>query len=180
MRRTEILISGFGGQGVVKLGQILGLAAVRQGLRASMLKSHGTETRGGYVRSQVVLSDEPIDSPLVENPDYFCALSSAAYARFSPLVKQGLIIYDPAFVSPSDRLPVRQVPFPAKDIAVKEFQNEVFANTVLLGGLVRLMEGLLREDCVISAMWECLPRFKEENKRAFELGFRFGEGAGKS
>jgi 2-oxoglutarate ferredoxin oxidoreductase subunit gamma len=54
--RTEILISGFGGQGVVRMGQILGLCAIKQGHRVTMLKSHGTETRGGYVRAQVVLS----------------------------------------------------------------------------------------------------------------------------
>src|SRR5213595_3705862 len=50
--RIEILISGFGGQGVIRLGQILGLTAIEQGLKVTMLKSHGTETRGGYVRAQ--------------------------------------------------------------------------------------------------------------------------------
>ena len=58
--RTEILISGFGGQGIIRLGQIIGLAAVKQNYRVSMLKSHGTEQRGGYVRTQVVVSNEPI------------------------------------------------------------------------------------------------------------------------
>jgi 2-oxoglutarate ferredoxin oxidoreductase subunit gamma len=71
MTRVEILISGFGGQGVVKLGQILATAAVHAGRHATMLVSHGTETRGGYVRSQVVMADEAIDSPVVERPDFF-------------------------------------------------------------------------------------------------------------
>ena len=79
--RIEILVSGFGGQGVVRLGQIIGTAAVNHGYRVTMLKSHGTEQRGGYVRTQVVLSKEEIDSPLVENPDYFCSFSSAALKR---------------------------------------------------------------------------------------------------
>ena len=56
--RIEIVASGFGGQGVVRLGQTLGETAVKQGLRVTMLKSHGTEMRGGYVRSQVVLSEK--------------------------------------------------------------------------------------------------------------------------
>jgi hypothetical protein len=73
--RIEIVASGFGGQGVVRLGQILGEAAVKQGLHVTMLKSHGTEMRGGYVRSQVVLSKDLIDSPMCETPDYFIALS---------------------------------------------------------------------------------------------------------
>ena len=97
--RIEILASGFGGQGVVRLGQIVGETGVKQGLHVTMLKSHGTEMRGGYGRSQVVLSKEIIDSPMCENPDYFIALSSAAYNRFKDTVADdGLIIYDPAFV----------------------------------------------------------------------------------
>ena len=80
--RIEIVASGFGGQGVVRLGQILGEAAVKQGLHVTMLKSHGTEMRGGYVRSQVVFSPKIIDSPMCESPDYFVALSVAAYNRF--------------------------------------------------------------------------------------------------
>ena len=77
-KRVEILVSGFGGQGVVRVGQILSTAAVNSGLHTTMLVSHGTETRGGYVRSQVVISDEQIDSPVIEDPDFFCALSKAA------------------------------------------------------------------------------------------------------
>ena len=85
--RIEIVASGFGGQGVVRLGQILGEAAVKQGLHVTMLKSHGTEMRGGYVRSQVVLSPKIIDSvPCVRTPDYLMALSSAAYRPFKDTV----------------------------------------------------------------------------------------------
>ena len=69
--RLEIVASGFGGQGVVRLGQVLGEAAVKEGLRVTMLKSHGTEMRGGYVRSQVVVSKNAIDSPMCETPDFF-------------------------------------------------------------------------------------------------------------
>ena len=64
--RTEILISGFGGQGVIRMGQILGLCAIKQGHRVTMLKSHGTETRGGYVRAQLVIAPEYVDSPVVD------------------------------------------------------------------------------------------------------------------
>ena len=92
--RREVLISGFGGQGVVLAGRCLGLAAVYGGLESTMLISHGTETRGGYVRSQLVLSDEEIDSPAVERADIFLALSQAAYDRFRPLAEKGLTLYE--------------------------------------------------------------------------------------
>ena len=77
--RIEFVASGFGGQGVVRLGQIVGETGVKQNLHVTMLKSHGTEMRGGYVRSQVVLSKDIIDSPMCENPDYFIALSSRSF-----------------------------------------------------------------------------------------------------
>jgi 2-oxoglutarate ferredoxin oxidoreductase subunit gamma len=170
--RTEIVASGFGGQGVVRLGQILGEAAVQQGYRVTMLKSHGTEMRGGYVRSQIVLSKEPIDSPIAESPDYFVALSLAAYKAFKHLVKDGVILYDPAFVAEVDEsLTCVQKPVPAKDISVKEFGRPVFANTIMLGVLSNLVEEL-DPDVVLKSILHVIPKFHEENKRAFEIGHK--------
>ncbi|MBA7646945.1 hypothetical protein ES703_54713 [subsurface metagenome] len=126
-KRQEILASGFGGQGVVRLGQIVGMAAMRQGFRVTMLKSHGTEQRGGYVRAQVVISPDEIDSPLVENPDFFCAFSSAAYKQFSHLVQAGTILYDPA---------------------------------------------MMDKKTLLSTMLDIIPKYKEQNKNAFEMGYR--------
>ena len=94
MARTEILISGFGGQGVVRMGQILGLCAINQGHRVTMLKSHGTETRGGYVRAQLVISPEYVDSPVVEHADVFVAFSQPAYTKFLEMCS-GTVMYDP-------------------------------------------------------------------------------------
>jgi len=117
LNQVAMKISGFGGQGVVRLGQIIGEAGVKQGLHVAMLKSHGTEMRGGYVRSQVVLSKDLIDSPMCESPDYFIALSSAAYKRFKDTVTDsGIIIYDPAFVDQIDEgLGCTQKAIPAKE-----------------------------------------------------------------
>ncbi len=169
--RTEILASGFGGQGVVRLGQILGEAAVKQGYRVSMLKSHGTEMRGGYVRSQIVLSKEPIDSPMVESPDYFVALSLAAYKAFKHLVKDGIILYDPAFVVEIDeRLACVQKPVPAKDTSMENFGRPVFANTIMLGVLSSIV-GELDPDIVLESILHVIPKYHEENKKAFEIGY---------
>jgi len=95
--RTEILISGFGGQGVIRMGQILGLCAINHGHRVTMLKSHGTETRGGYVRAQVVISPTYVDSPVVEHADIFVAFSAPAYKKFYDNCT-GKILYDPEMV----------------------------------------------------------------------------------
>ncbi|PRR81730.1 2-oxoacid:acceptor oxidoreductase family protein [Clostridium luticellarii] len=169
--RKEILISGFGGQGVVRLGQILSLASVYQGTYATMLISHGTETRGGYVRSQVVISDAPVDSPIVENPDYFCALSKAAYNRFNNLVKNGTIIYDPGYVERDNNLTAKHISVNAREIAANELGKEIFANIIVLGVLGNLMSDILDKKNIFKAMLERISRFQEENKKALEIGY---------
>ena len=171
--RSEILASGFGGQGVVRLGQILGEAAVKQGYRVTMLKSHGTEMRGGYVRSQVVISKEPIDSPMVEFPDLFVALSLSAYRDYKHLVKDGMILYDPAFVVEIDQnLGCIQTPVPAKDVSVENFGRPVFANTIMLGVIANIMKTLELDPAIIlQSILHIIPNYHEENKKAFEIGY---------
>jgi 2-oxoglutarate ferredoxin oxidoreductase subunit gamma len=167
--RTEILISGFGGQGVIRMGQILGLSAIRRGLRVTMLKSHGTETRGGYVRAQIVIAPEYVDSPVVEHADYFVAFSQSAYDKFFELAA-GAILFDPDMVTkvlPRD--PGRHVRVPATALAKERFNNPLFANSIMLGALTRRAE--LDAQAVREAMLEVLPRFHDENVKAFRLGY---------
>ena len=169
--RIEILVSGFGGQGVVRLGQIVGTAAVNQGYRVTMLKSHGTEQRGGYVRTQVVLSKEEIDSPLVENPDYFCSFSSAAYKQFGHMLKDGIILYDPATVEIDESKPWKQIAVPAKDTAIEKLGRPIYANIVMLGALSAAIENVLDKQKMLETMLGIIPKFKDENKKAFEMGY---------
>lgn len=173
--RTEILVSGRGGQGVVRLGQILGLAAVRQGLAATMLISHGTETRGGYVRSQVVIAGGFVDSPVVEHADCFCALSPEAYARFGGLVT-GTLIFDPEVVRPDGDPARRRLSLPAGAVAERELQNRILSNVVFLGAACRVLDGVLDRERVLEALVERIPRFPEENRRAFQRGWELGAG----
>jgi 2-oxoglutarate ferredoxin oxidoreductase subunit gamma len=169
--RIEILVSGYGGQGVVRIGQILGQAAVHQGLYATMLISHGTETRGGYVRSQVVISDDFIDSPVVESPNYFCAFSRIAYNMFKGLCgSKSLILHNPDMVTPDPVLSAGHWPIRAESLAERELGNAVFANVIFLGALSSRLSAV-SADNIISAMAERLPaRSYDANLRAFELG----------
>jgi 2-oxoglutarate ferredoxin oxidoreductase subunit gamma len=170
--RTEVLISGFGGQGVVRLGQILGLAAIRQGMRVTMLKSHGTEIRGGYVRAQLVISPEYVDSPVVEHADFFVAFSQSAYHKFYGLAS-GYILYDPDMVTTvRAEDPHRHVSIAATSLSKEHFNNALFANSIMLGALTELAG--LSEDAVRAAMLEVLPRYHQENLKAFALGRTIG------
>ena len=169
--RIEILVSGFGGQGVVRLGQIVGTAAVSQGFRVTMLKSHGTEQRGGYVRTQVVLSKEEIDSPLVEEPDYFCSFSSAAYKQFGHMMKDGVVLYDPAMVEIDENKPFQQFAIPAKDTAIEKLGRPIYANIIMLGALAKAAEEVLDKDNMLETMLGIIPKFHDENRNAFEMGY---------
>jgi 2-oxoglutarate ferredoxin oxidoreductase subunit gamma len=166
--RTEILISGFGGQGVIRMGQILGLCAIKQGQRVTMLKSHGTETRGGYVRAQIVISPGYVDSPVVENADVFVAFSAPAYRKFYELCR-GRILYDPEMVEEvrTDD-PERHVAIPATALAKERFNQSLFANMIMLGALTRVAG--LDFAAMKAAMLEVIPRFHEQNAAALELG----------
>jgi len=169
--RIEILISGYGGQGVVKVGQILGQAAVHQGLFTTMLISHGTETRGGYVRSQVVISDEFIPSPVVERPDFFCALSPIAYGMFKGLChEKSLILHNPALVVRDPAVAAHHWEIGAETLAEEELGSAVFGNIVFLGALSSQL-GCISPDNIVRALRDRLPeRFLDKNRRAFELG----------
>jgi len=172
-KRVEILISGYGGQGVVRMGQVLGSATVAHGLFCTMLISHGTETRGGYVRSQLVIADEFIDNPTVEHPDYFCALSSVAYERFKGLVGPlGKIIHDPALVTRDPVHEASHVPIEASTSAKEVLGQPILANTVILGALSRFLSDRLPPEQILGAIYQRIPRFHEENRRAFNLGFQ--------
>ena len=172
--RIEIVASGFGGQGVVRLGQIIGETGVKQGLHVTMLKSHGTEMRGGYVRSQVVLSKATIDSPMCESPDYFIALSSAAYNRFKDTVPEdGFILYDPAFVDKiDDSLKCEQKAFPAKELAIENFNNPLFANSLVLGMIAKTVD-VLDKEVVLESLLEVIPKFHDLNQNTFQIGYDY-------
>lgn len=171
--RIEIVASGFGGQGVVRLGQVLGEAAVKQGLHVTMLKSHGTEMRGGYVRSQLVLSKDLIDSPMCENPDFFVALSLAAYDRFKNTVPDsGVIVYDPEFIETiDDTLHCTQKALPAKQLAVENFGRPIFSNSIALCAMAKLLEQDLDKGLILESILAVIPKHHKENTEAFQLGF---------
>jgi 2-oxoglutarate ferredoxin oxidoreductase subunit gamma len=168
--RCEILISGFGGQGVVLAGRTLGLAAVYSGQQVTMLVSHGTETRGGYVRSQVVISSEVIDSPVVESADYFMAFSQAAYNRFRHLAERGLTMYDEELVSADERSGVRQLAIGARKLVREKLNSDQAAN-ILAVGLIGKLSGAADLETLGKAVSELVRRNRETNLKALEMGW---------
>jgi 2-oxoglutarate ferredoxin oxidoreductase subunit gamma len=109
---------------------------------------------------------------MCESPDYLVALSTAAYKRFKDTVPDyGTIIYDPETVDEIDEdLPCTQKAFSARELALKNFDNALFANTLVLGFVARLLE-VLDQDLLLESILEVIPKFHEQNRQAFQLGF---------
>ncbi|GBC96243.1 NADH-dependent phenylglyoxylate dehydrogenase subunit gamma [bacterium HR16] len=170
--RREIRIAGFGGQGVVLAGYILGKAfALYEGMEAVMTQSYGPEARGGASSSNVVISDEPIDYPFVLEPDVLIALSQEAYTRFRPTARpDALLIIEEDLVTPLES--DRALRVPATRLA-EELGRRIVANIVTLGYFTAAT-GWLRRESVEKAIENTLPaRIVPLNLNAFARGYEY-------
>jgi 2-oxoglutarate ferredoxin oxidoreductase subunit gamma len=171
--RKEIRISGFGGQGVVLAGYILGKAlALYEGREAVMTQSYGPEARGGASSANVVLSDQPIAYPFVQLADVLVALSQEAYTKFRPSAKQdALILIDRDLVTPADGDVVFSIP--ATQIA-EELGRRMVANVVMLG-FFTAVAGLVSHESILQAIQTSVKaKTLPLNLRAFEAGYAYG------
>ena len=110
--RLEIRIAGFGGQGVVLAGYVLGKAlALYSDREAVMTQSYGPEARGGASSADVVVSTEPIAYPFVQQPDYLVALSQESYTKFRPTIRpDAMVLIDQDLVNPQDGDQIHAIP----------------------------------------------------------------------
>lgn len=171
--RKEIRIAGFGGQGVVLAGYVLGKAyALYEGLEAVMTQAYGPEARGGASSSNVVVSDEPIDYPFVLMPDVLIALSQEAYTRFRPTLRPGgLLIIEQDIVKP-DPGEENLASVPATRLA-EELGRRIVANIVTLGFFTAVTNWLARGS-VEKAIESTLPaRIVPLNLNAFARGYEY-------
>jgi 2-oxoglutarate ferredoxin oxidoreductase subunit gamma len=168
--KKQIQLAGFGGQGIVLSGVILGEAAIMDGLNAVQTQSYGPESRGGAARSDVIISEAPIDYPKVVSPDVLVALSQPAWDKYgSGVGKKGLAIVDSDLVE-SDGA-VLGVPFSS---LADELGRRIVANVIMLGTLAKVSECVSR-DSLERAVLKSIPKGTEKlNLEALEAGFRSG------
>lgn len=174
-RNPRIKVAGFGGQGLLFLGRILAEAGLCHGYQVSWLPSYGPEMRGGTANCQVLLSTEPIGSPLVSHPTVLIALNRPSLDRFEPdLETGGLLIYDSSLIDrPPHRSDLEVIAVPATTLA-SAVGDVRAANMVALGAFLG-HTGLLDSDRVI----ELLEKMTSEetrgplNRLAFETGFHY-------
>ena len=144
MRTDQIILSGFGGQGIVAAGRTIAYAGMLDGLKVSMLPSYGPEMRGGFANCHVILSESEIASPLVSKADVVMAMSLPAVQRFESWVKPGraLIVDSHQIKQTSYRQDIQLIAIPATKLAM-EVGNSKFANVVMMALCWQFYQGPL-------------------------------------
>ena len=155
--QTEIIISGFGGQGVLFAGQLIAYTALDQGKQVTWFPSYGPEMRGGTAHCTVIVSDSEIGSPVVRNPSAVIVMNIPSLEKYEPLVREGgVLVVNSSLV---DRVPTREdigvILVAANDLA-EEMGNVRFANLILLGALMQYLE-LFSIDQIGRALEEHIP-----------------------
>ncbi len=174
LEKREIVFTGFGGQGIVLIGSIVGrAAAIGDHRESTMVQSYGPESRGGFCSAQVIVSPDPIRYPYVRRPDILVAMSQSGFEKFAGSAKSDtLLLIEQDLVRPGD-CGLECYGIPATRMA-EEMGRTMIANIVMLGFFASVAKAISRkaaEDAVTSMV----PRGTEElNRKAFTRGWDYG------
>ncbi|MCL2756655.1 MAG: 2-oxoacid:acceptor oxidoreductase family protein [Coriobacteriia bacterium] len=177
MADLQIMLAGFGGQGILFAGKLIAYSGLIDGRELSWLPSYGPEMRGGTANCSVCLSDAPIGSPLVVDPDILIAMNVPSFNRFVEAVKPGGIILVDSTIADvcCMRDDVQFYRVPATQLS-EEHNLQTLANVILVGRLLKLTEFTCASsldtaiDKSVSAKRIDLVNF---NKQAWRLGYEF-------
>lgn len=174
MAQQEMIFAGFGGQGTLTAGKILAYAGMDAEMNVSWLPSYGPEMRGGTANCSVILSSEPVGSPIITAPDTVVVMNLPSMDKFEPQIKKGgIMIVDSNLVN---RKPLRDdveyIEVPAEDVA-EELGSKKIANMVLLGALVKKTGIVSMELLLDSLRAHGKEKFFEANKKALLRGAEF-------
>jgi 2-oxoglutarate ferredoxin oxidoreductase subunit gamma len=176
MAKTEIKVGGFGGQGIILTGYIIGkAAAIYDDKNATMTQAFGPEARGSACSSQVIVSDDTIRYPYVKTPQVMVIMSQEAFTKFSPqLDPNGMLLIEEELVDP-EGLPdtVKLHTIPATRIA-EELGRKVVLNMVM-AGFFTAVTGIISRDAMRKSVETTVPRGTERlNLQAFDRGYDYG------
>jgi len=176
MARTEIRIGGFGGQGVILTGYVIGkAAAIFDKKNATMTQSFGPEARGSACSSQVILSDQAILYPYIKTPQVMVFMSQEAFTKYSPAIDpNGMALVEEDLVDVKGLPPtVKVFGIPATRIA-EELGRKVVLNMVVTG-FFTAVTGLVSKEAMRKAIETSVPKGTEGlNLMAFEKGYEYG------
>ena len=172
--KEEIIIAGFGGQGVLSMGKILAYCAIMQDMEVTWMPSYGPEMRGGTANVCVILSDRKISSPIVTKYDTAIILNQQSLDKFENAVKPGgLLIYDPNGINnPPTRTDVKICKIDAISVAAKVGNAKVY-NMAVMGAFLK-QKPIIKPENIDKGLAKCIPaRYADLislNKAAIEEG----------
>ncbi len=172
-KRYELRFSGAGGQGLITAGIIMAeAAAIIEGHHAVQSQSYGPEARGGASKSEVIISDEPIDYPKATSVDACLALTQEAADKYAVGIKPGgMLLIDSDFVKREPQGDFKTIKFPIIRTAKDDVGREIVANVVALGAMVALT-GIVSREAGEQAVVARVPEaFIELNKKAYNTGY---------
>ncbi|MPM76846.1 Pyruvate synthase subunit PorC [bioreactor metagenome] len=169
----EMIMSGFGGQGIMLMGQLMTYAGMIEEKNVSWIPSYGPEMRGGTAYCSVIVSGEPIGAPMVSEPNVVVAMNLPSLDKFEPVMRSGgvLIINSSLIERDAKRADIKVCNIPANDIA-NELGNTKVTNMVVLGAIVAATSAV-EIDSVLKAfakMFAKKPSLLEINEKALRLG----------
>lgn len=176
---TEIRISGYGGQGVILSGMVIGkAAALYEDKFSSLAQAFGPEARGSSCSAQVIISNDKILYPYLVNSDILVAMSQEAFRKFSPELKKNtsIVVYENELVKPEGlSSSVKTFGIPATRIAETELGKNIFLNIVMVG-FFTAVTNVIKEDSAKKAVGSLVPDHTiKQNLKAFELGYAYGK-----
>lgn len=169
--KNNIRLTGTGGQGLILAGIILAEAALLEGKNAIQSQSYGPEARGGASKAEVIIADEAIHFPKVQESDYLLCMSEKAYEKYNGGMKQdSVLIIDTTFVEEAENPKAKTTyAIPITELAIKATGKEMTANICALGIISAL--GIVNEEALQKAILKRIPKGTEElNMKAFEAG----------
>jgi 2-oxoglutarate ferredoxin oxidoreductase subunit gamma len=172
--RKEIIVTGFGGQGIVLAGKILGLsAALGDKKESTLVQSYGPESRGGACSAQVIVSDKIIQYPYIKTPDVLVCMSQSAYDKYKDQLKEdGLLLVDRDLVKTDGKRDYFAI---SATRMAEELGRKMMANIIMIGFTVAIT-GVVSEAAARDAVTSSVPKGTEKlNIAAFTKGFEFGQ-----
>lgn len=178
--REEVIIAGFGGQGILLAGKLLAQTAMSAGKEVTFMPSYGAEMRGGTANCTVIIADKPIASPQASRPNSLIAMNKASMNKFASRVKTGgLLIMNSSLIDtqPNSEQTVNILAIPADDIAL-ELGNKKAANMVALGAYLQ-KKGLFNCDTAAKNLPDVLAKRYHKtlpvNTEALQKGAEFAQ-----
>jgi 2-oxoglutarate ferredoxin oxidoreductase subunit gamma len=174
--QNEILIAGFGGQGVILAGALIAQGALEQGMHTTCFPSYGAEMRGGTANTTVIVSQDEIGSPVSSHPNVLISLNEPSFEKFMPkIADNAIVIANSSMIPETSKYPVKPYFIAATDMADKEIGNIKSANFIAVGALIKILN-VISLDNVFKACEKAFqkkPHLIDINKKALQLGFNF-------